>query len=250
MKQLRINSVRDDIFGCLNSDPRTGALQEFFRNGAHVYVLAGALRDTISFDSSEWHGTPRDFDIAVSNVGREVFDEVLQPLGKQNRHGGYVLSVPGAPNWDVWRLEESIGLKKTGMACSLQTVLRTFNLDCNAIAMDLSTGLFLDAGAIEATRHRRVGFAEAAIHHSHQTFAAKALLLDLRLNFRLAPDMKRFVMQHLESTSLLYEARKVFPTLAILPAAEKEPSLTESSPRPSGSSVVALSRQRLTRQQR
>jgi hypothetical protein len=222
MKQLRINSVSDDIFAVLNCDARAQALQEFFRNGAQVYVVAGALRDAISVDSVEQHGTPRDFDIAVSHVKREVFDEVLQPLGKLNRHGGYVLSVPGAPNWDIWRLEESIGLKKTGMPCSLETVLRTFNLDCNAIAMDLSTGLLLDAGAIEAVRRHRVSFAEAAIHHSRQTFAAKALLLDLRLNFRLAPDMKRFVMRHLETTSLLYEAKKVFPSLAVLPPAEEE----------------------------
>jgi hypothetical protein len=219
MKQLRLNPVRDTVFAAINSDPRVAALQEFFERGAHIYVLAGALRDAIASEYLGQHdSTPRDFDIAVANVPREVFDEVLQSFGKRNRHGGYVLGGKGAPSWDVWRLEESIGLKKTGADCSLANVLRTFNLDCNAIALDLSTGLFLDAGAVEAIRNRRVGFVENVLHHSHETFAAKALLLDLRLNYQLTGELQSFATRHLDNTSLLHEAKKVFPSLAILPA--------------------------------
>lgn len=221
MKQLRLNPVRDLVLASINSDPRIQVLQEFFRRDAHIYVLAGALRDAITFDLGQHNGSPRDFDIAVANVKREVFDDVLQSFGKQNRHGGYVLESEGASNWDLWRLEESIGLRKTGTECSIENVLRTFNLDCNAIAMDLSTGLFLDAGAIDAVRHKRVGFAEGAIHHSHETFASKAILLDLRLRYQPAGDLKSFVMRHLDSASLLHEAKKVFPHLAVLPVAVK-----------------------------
>ncbi|HEY6252373.1 MAG TPA: hypothetical protein VI685_20655 [Candidatus Angelobacter sp.] len=221
MEKLPINSVGETIIAAINSDPRAQALQQFFQDGARIYVLAGALRDAIAQDLGQQQSTPRDFDIAVGNVKREAFDEVLQSFGMLNRHGGYMLSAPGAPNWDVWRLEESIGLRKTGARCSLETVLRTFNLDCNAIAMDLSTGLFLDAGAIEAIRRRRVNFAESALHHSHGTFAAKALLLDLRLGYRLSPEMRSFVRRWLESDSLLHEARKVFPHLHILPSPEE-----------------------------
>lgn len=70
-----------------------------------------------------------------------LHDAVFQAFGRRNRHGGYLLPAEGAPNWDVWRLEETIGLRKTGAPCSIENVVRTFNLDCNAVAMDLTTGL-------------------------------------------------------------------------------------------------------------
>jgi len=217
MKQLCINSVRNEVLASLYADQRADALHQLLRSGAEIYIVAGALRDAIAVDLGLCQGEPRDFDITVSNVQRAELDEVLGSFGELNRHGGYVLHSTGAPSWDIWRLEESIGLKKTGTPCSLHAVLRTFNLDCNAIAMDLRTGLFFDCGAVSAVRHHRVGFVEDVIHHSHETFAAKALLLNLRLNYTLAPDLESFVAQYLEPASLLHEARKAFPQMAVLP---------------------------------
>ena len=225
MQQIRLNPVRDAIFSVINTDARAEALYEFFKHGAHIFVVAGSLRDAIAAHyEGEGPGDPRDFDIAVANVSRELFDEVLMDLGRRNRHGGYVLSRPGSPDWDVWRLEETIGLKKTGSSRSLENMLRSFNLNCNAIALDVRTGLFLDGGAIEAIRHKRLGFAEDAIRHSADTFAAKAVLLQLRLDYQFTPEMRQFVAAHLEPGSLLYETAKVFPGAAVLP-----PSATSNS---------------------
>jgi hypothetical protein len=218
MKQLRLNPVRDAVFSAIHADLRAEALQEFLKNGADIFIMAGALRDAIAaYYGGEGAGDPRDFDVAVANISREIFDEVLSPLGRRNRHGGYVLSILGTPNWDVWRLEETIGLKKTGASCSLENVLRSFNLNCNAVALNIRTGLFLDAGAIDAIRHQRLGFAEDAIRHSTDTFAAKALLLHLRSGYHLTEDMERFIAANLHSSSLLYETAKVFPDAAALP---------------------------------
>ena len=36
-----------------------------------------------------------------------------------------------------------------------RNVLRTFNLDCNAVAMDLRTGLVLDGGPVKAIRQKK-----------------------------------------------------------------------------------------------
>jgi hypothetical protein len=217
MKQLRLNPVRDAIFSAINADARAEALYEFFKHGANIFIMAGALRDAITAYYGEGAGNPRDFDITVANVSREVFDDVLSGLGKRNRHGGYVLSRQGNPDWDVWRLEETIGLRKTGAPRSLENTLRSFNLNCNAIALDVRTGLFLDAGAIEAIRYKRLGFADNAIRHSIDTFAAKALLLRLRLKYQLTDEMQRFIATNLYLPTLLYEAAKVFPGSAVLP---------------------------------
>ena len=218
MKQVCLNPVRNAVFSAINADVRAVALYEFFRRGAHIFVLAGAVRDAIAaYYEGEGIGDPRDFDIAVANISRELFDEVLMGLGRRNRHGGYVLSRSGSPDWDVWRLEETIGLKKTGSPRSLENMLRSFNLNCNAIALDIRTGLFLDGGAIEASRHKRLGFAEDAIRHSVDTFAAKAILLQLRLDYQLTDEMRHFVAANLQPGSLLYETAKVFPAAAVLP---------------------------------
>ena len=217
MKVLNLKSVQNAILSAMYDDPRVQSLQEFVRVGAQVYIMAGAVRDAIAADVGLQDGAPRDFDIAVAGVKREFFDEILRQLGTKNRHGGYVLRTIGAASWDIWRLEESIGLKKTGTPCSLAAVLRTFNLDCNAIAMDFRSGLFFDSCAIDAILRRRLGFVEHVIHHSADTFAAKAVLLSLRLNYTLDPEMARFVQKHLQNSSLLYEGAKVFPNMASLP---------------------------------
>jgi hypothetical protein len=218
MNQVPMNPVRDAVFTTLYSDRRAQALNEFLRCGAQIYVVAGSLRDAIAMHyEGEGDNTPRDFDIVIGHPCRGDFDEVLGALGRRNRHGGYVLRGEGAPNWDVWRLEDTIGLRKTGAPCSIENVLRTFNLDCNAVALDVRTGLVLDGGAIKAIQQRRVAFVHRAIRHSEETFAAKALLLNLRLKYAVSRELNQFVAAHLHLPSLAYEARKVLPHLAAFP---------------------------------
>lgn len=225
MKQVRLNAARNAVLAAINADFRADALYEFFKHGAQVFIVAGALRDAIAAHyEGEGPGDPRDFDIAVAGISHELFDEILTGFGRRNRHGGYILSRPGSPDWDVWRLEETIGLKKTDAPRSLENMLRSFNLNCNAIALDVRTGLFLDAGAIESIRRKRLGFADDVIYHSADTFAAKALLLNLRLNYQLTDEMHLFVAANLQPASLLHETAKVFPNAAVL----SSPALSES----------------------
>jgi hypothetical protein len=227
MKQLSMNPVRDVVFTTVYSDWRAPALNEFLRCRAQIYVVAGALRDAIAMHyEGGGDNTPRDFDIAIGNLCRGDFDAVLEAFGRRNRHGGYVLRGEGAPNWDIWRLEETIGLRKTGTPCSIDNVLRTFNLDCNAVALDLRTGLVLNGGAIEAIRRRQVDFVHRAIRHSEETFAAKALLLNLRLKYAVSGELKQFVTAHLHLPSLTYEARKVFSHFAALPIVNDGQAIT------------------------
>ena len=63
----------------------------------------------------------------------------------------------------------------------------------------------------------RVGLVESAISHSYMTFAAKALLVELRFGYRGSVDMEHFIKKHLEKDTLLYESMKAFPTLPVLP---------------------------------
>ena len=217
MERLRLTAVRHHIVDSIGQDSRSSLLEELLKRDAKIYVLAGAVRDAIaSLCEGQGHGAPRDFDLGVAGINNEDFNYILAAFGLKNRHGGFVLREQGRSTWDVWRLEDSIGLRKTGSIFSLENVLRSFNLDCNAIALDLKTGMFIDAGAIESIRRMRVGFVESAISHSHATFAAKALLAQLRFRYSLSHPMQRFIRRHLEKDTLVYESLKAFPTLTAL----------------------------------
>jgi|GEM_PF-5569647 len=219
MHTLRLRSIHDQILASLHQTSRSAILDEFLRHGARILVLGGAVRDAIAFDydnQSEW--TPRDFDIGVSGIKPQEFEYVLSAFGNRNRHGGFVVREQGLPMWDLWRLENSIGLRRTGAPFSLENVLRSFNLDCNAIALDLRTGIITDAGAIEAVRRKRVGFVSNAIRHSFRTFAAKALLTQIRFGYSSSAGIKDLVETNLHSDVLVYESKKVFPQLSLISA--------------------------------
>jgi hypothetical protein len=217
MQELRLDRVQDRISRSLYQGRRSWLIDELLRSGGEVYVVAGAVRDAIA---SEYEGQkqiePRDIDIGVSGVSRDYLDDVLTDFGMRNRHGGFVLRESGLPTWDVWRFEDSIGLRKTGTKFSLRNVLRTFNLSCNGVALNLKTGIFTDAGAISSIRHRRLSFVQNPIHHSVDTFAAKAILTQLRFGFDLSVDLKLLISKHLVGGTLVYESKKVFPEFSLL----------------------------------
>jgi hypothetical protein len=219
MERLRLNAVQHRILDSLYHGSRSALLEEFLKRNAKIYILAGAVRDAIAvLYEGRGDGRPRDFDIAIAGIQREDFNDVLASFGVRNRHGGFVLREQELPTWDVWRLEDSIGLRKTGSSFSLENVLRSFNLDCNAIALDVKTGVFTDAGAIESIRRRQAGFVESAIRHSHTTFAAKALLIQLRFGYSVSVPMERFIKRHLEKDTLVYESLKIFPAISVVAA--------------------------------
>jgi hypothetical protein len=218
MRRHSLSAINDRILTTLYSDVRAMVLHEFLKHNAQIHVLAGAIRDALACEyEGIGEGTPRDVDIAISNVSRELFDSMFTAYGVRNRHGGYILTSNMLPTWDVWRLEDSIGLRKTNTACNVENVLRTFNLSCNAIALDIRTGVLTDAGALDSVRNRHVAFVRNAIVHSESTFAAKALLYQLRFSVTIESELQSFVSKQLNGPALLHESLKAFPGLAVLP---------------------------------
>jgi hypothetical protein len=229
MRRLFLSAISDRILKSVQSDARAPVLHELQIHNAHVYVLAGAVRDALNL---EYNGigteTPRDIDIAVSGVSREFFDSVLKTYGMRNRHGGYVLTGHTVPSWDVWRLEDSVGLRKTNTPPSVENMLRTFNLSCNAIALDIRTGTLIDAGAIDSIRKGHLNFVQNAIVHSRATFAAKALLSQVRFSYTVEPGLHNFIAKYLDHGTLLHESLKTFPNIVIL--ADKDLPKSQSQP--------------------
>jgi hypothetical protein len=188
-------------------------IEELLLKGSGVAVFAGAVRDVVATHEFGWKANrPRDWDIGVSGVPSPLFDGFLNEIGGiRNRYGGYSVPLGHSPPLEMWRLEETIGLRMRGCRFSLQNVLRSFVLSCNAIAFDVASGYFWDAGALRALGTRRIELVERVIMHSTPTFSAKAVLAALRFGFDLSSSVRLLARSHINRHALEHEARKSFP---------------------------------------
>jgi hypothetical protein len=73
-----------------------------------------------------------------------------------------------------------------------------------------------NAGATEAICRKRVGLVPDAIRHSFETFAAKALLMQLRFGYTASPEVRHLIQMHQDANTLVYESHKVFPQLPLM----------------------------------
>lgn len=212
MRKLTISSVKDAVQTELLESAGKELLQHLFTCGATISVCAGGVRDTVlarEFGFADV--TPRDWDIGVSGITHENFNGILKEFGgSRNKYGGFELFSDTSRPWEIWRQEETVGLLKTRSPFSLQNVLRSFVLNCNAIACDLDKGHIYDCGAISSMRAGEVGLLDNAIMHDRRIFAAKAFILKFRRPFTLDAQSERFVKTYLDTRNLLHELAKAY----------------------------------------
>jgi hypothetical protein len=218
MQIVKINSVRDSIQDELMHDARKDLLQHLLSRGAKITIFAGAVRDTIL--AREYGLTsvePRDWDIGIAGIPRREFDGLLcEVRGLKNRYGGFKLLSRNCQTWELWRQEDTVGLRKTKSSFSLKNLLRSFVLQCNAIAFDLDKGFFHDHGALRSIARSEISVLEDAIMHDWEVFAAKALTLTFRRPLKLDTQMERFVFTYLKHKAVVHEIRKAYLTTEIL----------------------------------
>jgi hypothetical protein len=148
MQKLVISSVRDSIRSKLWESDIAELLEHLLSRGAKIAVFAGAVRDTVF---AEEHGftdiKPRDWDIGISHISRRDFDGILNEAGGwKNKYGGFKLAFNRTLPCEIWRQEDTVGLRKTRSPFNLENILRSFVLSCNAIALDLDKGHIYDHG--------------------------------------------------------------------------------------------------------
>jgi hypothetical protein len=218
MLRHSLPTVRDDLHARLYKSAGIELLNYILFRGGRVGIFAGAVRDTVAAREFGWsNSVPRDWDIGVSNLSREEFHGILREVGGiQNRHGGYKLFPFATAPWEVWRLEDTVGLRLRVVPFSLGNVLRSFVLSCNAISFDIDSGLFCDRGAFLSIARREIGLLDDAIVHDRDTFSAKALSLTFRFPFQLSIDVAFMVRKYLTMGSLLHESSKAYSQLPLL----------------------------------
>jgi hypothetical protein len=187
--------------------PGDRLLSDLVKLGGRPFVMAGAVRDSVAIDIKAWPvRSPRDVDIGVEGLRKQLFAEIMRSYGAQpNRYGGYRLPCWSPRYWDIWRLEETVGLRASTEVKSVENVLRSFVLDCNAIAYDVLLDRFIDLNARTSIVRSEISLLRNAIVHDEAVFAAKALLSHHTLRMQLTPTLTGFVSTHLNSSCLIHE---------------------------------------------
>lgn len=210
MNRSNLPASRDSLYELFRAVDCASFLDKLLSAGASVYLTAGAVRDTLSrIEAGSSVPRPRDLDFCVADLPRSAFDRLCTECsGTRNRFNGYRLRTAAGVSLDVWRQEESIGLRRTGAPSSLANVLRSFVVDCNAVAFDVDTGFFYDHGGLRAIEDRTMGFAQSAILNSHDVIAAKALVLSFRNGLALGPEFADYIVRNISDARLRREAYK------------------------------------------
>ncbi|SRR6266481_892395 len=212
MRKLNIPTVRDAIQNAL-WESRGGELLEYlFSRGAKIGVFAGGVRDAVLVQEYGCSNIrTRDWDIGISHIPRTEFDGILREFGgAKNKYGGFKLFFESSQPWEIWRQEDTVGLLKNNVRHSLENVLRSFVLSCNAIAIDLDRGHIYDQGALRSIGLCEIEILEDAIMHDWAVFSAKALSLTFRRPFRLSAESAFFVKKNLHVQNMIHEFKKAY----------------------------------------
>lgn len=214
MRIIRLSTAaRSELISLLERTSLLSLLEHWERQGAQSAVYAGAVRDVLVYTSRGFpKSIPRDFDIGVKGIACSEFDGLMRELGgERNRYGGYRAKLNDSFSVDFWRLEDTIGLRYTRAKCTVENVLRSFVLNCNAVAFDPLREQCFDLESINSVQQGQIDIVDKALIHSHSTFAAKAATLRCRLGFRLSDSAKKLIQAFCTRTSLAHETDKIWP---------------------------------------
>jgi poly(A) polymerase-like protein len=169
-----------------------------------TYVVGGAIRDLLLGPKGSW---PRDVDVIVDGCSTRQLEAVFEDiLIRRNRFGGLHLKrtvgTGGAIAarvdllFDVWRLQDTWGIKARHLAPTISNFLATpfLNIDSIAVALSDDSGqpTVYERGFFQAVRTRTL-----EINNEPNPFpfvcAARSLILAATLNFRLGTRLAHFI---------------------------------------------------------
>ncbi len=179
----------------------------------NTYVVGGAVRDLLLGPRGSW---PRDVDVIVEGCSEhELEDAFGDILVRRNSFGGLHLrrtvgiGRPAAVNYellfDVWRLQDTWGIKTRGLAPTISSFLTTpfLNIDSIAVVLpdDIRQLTVYENGFSEAVVTRTLEI-NSELNPFPFVCAVRSLILAAKLDFWLGPRLASFIHTLMKSASV------------------------------------------------
>jgi hypothetical protein len=178
-----------------------------------AYIVGGTLRDVMLAPAS---ALPRDIDIVVCGASREDLEAVFFDLMSRRTHfGGLHLVTPfrygglrqsrGQVIFDVWRLEDTWGLRNAGLPITIENFVRTPFLNIDSVAVELvprnARRRVTENGFFEslASRTLEINYAPNPFPH---VCVVRSLIMAAKLNFSLGPSLARYIAAYSQDGSV------------------------------------------------
>lgn len=178
-----------------------------------AYIVGGTLRDVMLAPPSAF---PRDIDLVVSGCSEQAFETAFHDLvNRRTRFGGLHLvaqfryggisSSCGQVFFDVWRLEDTWGIRNAGLPPTIDSFVRTPFLSIDSAAIELVPR--------KARRHvAECGFfASISAHTLEINYApnpfphvcvVRSLIMAAKLKFSLGSSLARYIANYSQWCSI------------------------------------------------
>lgn len=203
-KRLRTRFAQYVASGSRYRAPLIASLNRIADLADDTFVFGGLLRDLATKAGPVM---PRDIDVVVSSTDLTRIARAFGPaVRRKTRFGGLVLNVQG---WriDVWELGSTWAFREQLIApASFADLPRTTFLNIEAIAIELrprrgKPRRLFEHGFFDAIQ-RRVVEINLEQNPFNSLAVVRALLVASVTGFKLGPELRRFVLDHADQSSL------------------------------------------------
>ncbi len=176
------------------------------QHGWRAHIVGGTLRDVMLAPPSAF---PRDIDIVISGASQKSLDEEFADLlMRRTRFGGLHLVKPvrltgglsGSETqvvFDVWRLEDTWGIKDAGLPPTIDSFVKTPFLNIDSAAIEL-VARNARRRLVEHGFYQSLSLGLLEINYEPNPFPAvciaRSLIMAAKLKFSLGPSLARFVL--------------------------------------------------------
>jgi hypothetical protein len=188
-------------------------LDRVLERGWRAYIVGGTLRDVMLAPVSAF---PRDVDLVISGCTEQEVEGAFHDLvNRRTRFGGLHLATHfsyggispscGQLIFDVWRLEDTWGIRHAGLPPTIESFVRTPFLNIDSVAIELvprkARRQVVECGFFESLSSRTL-----EINYAPNPFPAlciaRSLIMAAKLEFLIGLSLARYIANYSEVSSV------------------------------------------------
>jgi Poly A polymerase head domain len=179
-------------------------LRSNFPKNWSIYIMGGLLRNLLLEELRALPMSNADVDLVINGASSsaELRDRLRHYCIRQNEFGGAKCRVSATGIvFDVWRIEDHVGMSSTASPRTVEQLLRHNLLDVDAILLDLKTDQLYDYGCLAAIRCGKISLlGKEGISEDFATAqAAHIILIAFKTRFELSNGALQLVREICET---------------------------------------------------